>query len=445
MEKKKVVRKKKNTKKHIVVFQDAEKKMLKTVFAEDGHSVEAPSMEAILEEKEHHRVVFQGWDQDLSKVTENLVVNPIYQEVPKEYLVMYFHENGKILGTETVAYNQSAKMPFHPEKPDTEEYTYHFTGWNCDLSHIQSDCMAKAVFETKRKQFLVRFFHENGELLKEESVYYGETAHAPENVLKEEDSTFRYHFAGWDGEFSIIHEDTNVKALFQEEYINYILRFFEEGTLVEEKSYHYGQEIVYPELWKKGYKYIWKDPIQNVTESKDFDGYWEYSNPKGKRFKTQNALYEIMDPSIIAGTVRCLSYESNLETVQLPKEVKLGDYYYCVEALYQDALSDCRHAKKIICPDTMKILEKNCFRGASKVESIILGKNIQEMDANVFAECPHLHSILLNCGKIKKIHRNAFEKMNRRVELIVPSKQEQIAKKLFEKAIRQKEMVIVKR
>lgn len=443
MEKKKVVRKKKTTKKHIVVFQDNQKKVLKTVFVEDGNGVEAPSMEEVLEEKEHHRIVFKGWDQDLSVVKENLVVCPIYEEVPKEYLVMYFHENGKILGTETVAYDQDAKAAFHPEKKETEEFLYHFAGWNCDLTHVQKDCMAKAVFEAERKQFLVRFFHENGNLMKEEMVYYKESAHAPEHVIKEQDAIYRYHFAGWNGNFSSVEHNVDIHAVFKEEYIDYSIRFYEEDTLLEEKTYHYGDEIIYPKLWKKGYEYIWKELLSHVTESKEIDGYWEYSNPKGKKIRTQNAIYQIANPSIVAGTVRCLSYKSNLETVLLPKEVKLGDYYYFVESLHKDALIECRQAKKIVCPDSVKILEKNCFRGLSKVEQIILGKNIQEMEAEIFAECLHLRKILLNCGKLKKIHRDAFEKMNHRVELVVPAKQEQMAKKLFDRALRQKEMMIV--
>ena len=88
---------------------------------------------------------------------------------------MYFHENGKMLGTETVPYRQAATQPYRPQKPQTEEYYYIFKGWNNDLSHIEKDTMAKAVFEERQRSFVVRFFHENGTLLKEENVLYGQS------------------------------------------------------------------------------------------------------------------------------------------------------------------------------------------------------------------------------------------------------------------------------
>ena len=160
----------KKAKKHIVVFQDEEGNVLKTSFVSHEEAALPPEMPEKRGESVHHEIKFQGWDKDISSVKENLVVKAVYKEVPKEYLVMYFHENGKMLGTETVPYRQAATQPYRPQKPQTEEYYYIFKGWNNDLSHIEKDTMAKAVFEERQRSFVVRFFHENGTLLKEENV-----------------------------------------------------------------------------------------------------------------------------------------------------------------------------------------------------------------------------------------------------------------------------------
>ena len=101
------------------------------------------------------------------------MVKAVYKEVPKEYLVMYFHESGKLLGTESVPYGQAASQPYHPQKPKTAEHYYIFKGWNNDLSHIEKDTMAKAVFEERKRSFTVAFFHEDGTVLKKEEVLYG--------------------------------------------------------------------------------------------------------------------------------------------------------------------------------------------------------------------------------------------------------------------------------
>ena len=176
----------KKAKKHIVVFQDEEGNVLKTSFVSHEEAALPPKMPEKRGESVHHEIKFQGWDKDISSVKENLVVKAVYKEVPKEYLVMYFHENGKMLGTETVPYRQAATQPYRPQKPQTEEYYYIFKGWNNDLSHIEKDTMAKAVFEERQRSFVVRFFHENGTLLKEENVLYGQAAQEPEVPAKQQ-------------------------------------------------------------------------------------------------------------------------------------------------------------------------------------------------------------------------------------------------------------------
>ena len=148
----------KKAKKHIVVFQDEEGNVLKTSFVSHEEAALPPKMPEKRGESVHHEIKFQGWDKDISSVKENLVVKAVYKEVPKEYLVMYFHENGKMLGTETVPYRQAATQPYRPQKPQTEEYYYIFKGWNNDLSHIEKDTMAKAVLRSGSVLLWYAFF-----------------------------------------------------------------------------------------------------------------------------------------------------------------------------------------------------------------------------------------------------------------------------------------------
>ena len=82
----------KKEKKHIVVFQDEEGNVLKTSFVSHEEEAIPPELPKKKGESEHHEIKFQGWDQDISCVQGNLVVKAVYKEVPKEYLVMYFHE-----------------------------------------------------------------------------------------------------------------------------------------------------------------------------------------------------------------------------------------------------------------------------------------------------------------------------------------------------------------
>lgn len=235
--------KKKTAKKHIVVFQDETGNVLKTAFVSHGKKAEPPEMPSKKGETAHHEIVFQGWDQDFHQVENNLVVKAIYKEVPKKYLVMFYHENGKMLGMEAVPYGSPAKAAFSPVKESSREYDYIFKGWNVPLDCITEDTNAKAVFEEKRKVFSVSFFHEDGTVLKEEEIMYGEAAHPPQNISKEEDKVYHYRFAGWSVPTDHVTESLKVHAVFQSIYNEYTISFYDEGEKFQSEQYHYGTPI----------------------------------------------------------------------------------------------------------------------------------------------------------------------------------------------------------
>ncbi|MBP0059270.1 hypothetical protein JYQ77_03285, partial [Anaerobutyricum soehngenii] len=93
--------------------------------------------------------------------------------------MMYFHEIGKFLGSESVPYGKAASQPYHTQKPKTAEHYYIFKVWNNDLSHLEKHTIAKAVFEERKRSDTVPCVHEDGTVLKKEEVLYGQESHAP--------------------------------------------------------------------------------------------------------------------------------------------------------------------------------------------------------------------------------------------------------------------------
>ena len=438
MEKKKTVRKRKIPKKHIVVFQDANDKVFKTLFVEDGEDAAAPPMKSIQFETKHHQIIFAGWDQDLTSIHSNLVVHPIYKEVPKEYLVMYFHENGKILGTETVPYGGNARADFHPVKGETEEYLYHFDGWGCDLTNIDSDRMAKAVFRAERKQFPVRFFDAEGNVLLEQQVYYGGGAKEPDYVEKKEDHTFYYHFEGWDAPFDDVRGPLDIHPIFQNIYKEYTLRFFDEDRLVKEKLYHYLDPVEYPSMRKKGYDFIWEELVEKAGESKDIRGSFVFSNKKGKKIRRSEGLFEIVNPSVSDGSVRLLQYTSDRQQIIIPDSVKLGDYFYKVEYIHREAFSACPNVKVIVCSASVKFLEERCFASCKRLQEIVIGENVCRIDKAAFGDCKELKRILWKTDRILKLKRQTFDKANARILCIVPSGLKSRYDRILARAVQEK-------
>ena len=494
----------KKGKKHIVVFQDEEGNVLKTAFVSDEEAALPPDVPEKRGESAHHEIKFQGWDKDISCVRENLVVKAVYKEVPKEYLVMYFHENGKLLGTETVPYGQAAAQPYHPQKPQTKQFYYVFKGWNNDLSHIEKDTMAKAVFEERERSFVVRFFHEDGTLLKEEEVLYGQAPQPPENPEKQPDEVWHYIFDGWDRTFDNITEDTEVYAVFSPVYNEYTIRIYEqtkpeavvskkqvqeqpqgetakvfqrrpqgdyaEATqeqlqerapelsreqspesfrklsddrefekLIEERTYHYGDEISYPDLKKKGYTLQWDIHPKTVTKDTEIHASWTFSNSVGKIFEIDGNRYQILNPSIKNGSVCLLYYKDSSSQVHVPEQVKVGDYYYFIEKIGPQAFSDCMKMRRITLPDCVHILEQEALARCKCLEEIIVGtgrnSRLHAIEKNAFRENEHLKAMYLNGRNLRKVHTDTFAGLKRNVSVYIRPEELGRINRLFQRGL----------
>ncbi len=165
-------------------------------------------------------------------------------------------------------------MPTDPTKNCEEEgKTYKFLGWYFSDGTIfdyhkidkNENLSLYAKFELVRKSFVVAFQDENGNPIKvdgktEQTVFYGESAVAPENPTKE-----GHTFAGWDKDFASVKENLIVKAKFN--IIVYEVEFRnEKGELIEKKSVNYGEDAVAPVLpIREGYTFVgWDKDITNV-------------------------------------------------------------------------------------------------------------------------------------------------------------------------------------
>ena len=401
--------KKNSKKKYIVVFQDEDGNVLKTSFVPEGEAASPPEVPAKKGETEHHETVFAGWTTDFSQVADNLVVKAVYKEVPKKYLVMYFHENDRLLGMESVAYGSPAKAEPRPEKPSDEEYEYTFAGWSCPLDCIEGDTRAKAVFEPRRKVFTVRFFHEDGLLLKEEQVQYGEKMHPPAAPAKETDMVYHYEFERWSEEPECITENVDIYAVFRSVYNEYTVAFYDGEELLQEETHHYGAALTFPDIKKKGYDLFWSETSQQVERSCHIHAGWTFSNPVGKEVSSGRGTYRIVNPSVKNGTVVCTGYaDEKAVSLTLPERVKLGDYYYRVEGIGDRALEGCRHMQKLYLPDSLSYVEDRGLAGCRRLKTVVFGKALRAIGAEAFAGNVRMKEIVLQGAVLKKCHRHAF-------------------------------------
>ena len=119
-----------------------------------------------------------------------------------KYIVV-FKDGEKTIDTQVVSEGESAVPPTSPQKEG-----YDFVGWNGSYQNITEDSEIYAEFS--KKEYTVRFFTDEEQLITEEKVLFGESATEPIPPEKE-----GFEFYEWDTEFSDVRADLDVRARYR--------------------------------------------------------------------------------------------------------------------------------------------------------------------------------------------------------------------------------------
>ena len=138
-------------------------------------------------------------------------------------------------------------VPADPVKAADETYTYTFAGWDKEVTSVKGNADYKAVYESSYIDYTVRFLNEDGSVISEATYHYGDNVVVPADPVKAADETYNYTFAGWDKEVTSVKGNVDYKAVYESSYIDYTVRFLnEEGSVISEATYHYGDNVVVP-------------------------------------------------------------------------------------------------------------------------------------------------------------------------------------------------------
>ncbi|MCR5105826.1 MAG: leucine-rich repeat protein, partial [Eubacterium sp.] len=123
---------------------------------------------------------------------------------------------------------------------------------------------------------------------------------------------------------------------------------------------------------------------------------------------------------VTGGNVTYLApYNRNCTKMSTPKTVKIGGVRFKVTAL-----------------------NKNAFKGCTKLKSAIIEENVTSIGANAFKGCTNLKSINIRSNKLSKIGTNAFKGINKKATIKVPKKKKQKYKTMINKAKAPKSVII---
>ena len=119
--------------KYTVTFYDENGNVLKEEQVKEGESANAPIVN-----KEGY--IFIGWDEDITSVTKDMEVMPIFEE--QEFNVVFKDDEGNIIDEVKTKYGKRAIDPKPPVKVG-----YNFVGWDKDFKSVKEDMEITTIYE----------------------------------------------------------------------------------------------------------------------------------------------------------------------------------------------------------------------------------------------------------------------------------------------------------
>ena len=137
----------------------------------------------------------------------------------------------KVAPTHNAVYNGPM-----PERADTLHSRYIFKGWDKTLENITEDVTFHALFQEKKKDYLVSFVNYDGSLLYETYVEAGDVPHyVGDTPTKNINDSYVYTFAGWDKILTQTYENTVYTATFEkaEVFLNTTFLNYDDSVLYQ--------------------------------------------------------------------------------------------------------------------------------------------------------------------------------------------------------------------
>lgn len=198
--------------------------------------------------------IFSYWDSELSNITSDLIVKPIFVKQLRKFSVDYFDYFGEFIKSEEVEYGLSP-LSFVIETIFDDVYKYEFISWDQDLSYIINDLAVYPLYSQEYKKYTVNFYDYFGELNKSEQVIYSKNA--IEHVLDlDYDEEFEYHFIDWKQDFTNVTKDLEIYPLFGKIKRKYNISFAMNDNVITRELVFGEQPIIDFDTSFTGYDFL---------------------------------------------------------------------------------------------------------------------------------------------------------------------------------------------
>ena len=231
---------------YIIVFKDYDGKTISSKTYHYGDAITIPA-NPTRNEDVVGSYTFAGWDKTVVNCAGDTTYTATYSVDYTDYSVVFKNYNGTVISTNTYHYGDTVSIPSNPTKPADQTYTYTFNGWDMAVVNCDGNAVYTATYNANYINYTVIFKNDDGTVLSEKTYHYEDKVTVPNTPIKAADKTYTYTFAGWDKEVVNCDGDAIYTATYNSIYIDYAVIFKDEdGTILSEKTYHYGDKVTVP-------------------------------------------------------------------------------------------------------------------------------------------------------------------------------------------------------
>ncbi|MBQ7336565.1 MAG: hypothetical protein IJW92_08860 [Clostridia bacterium] len=153
-----------------------------------------------------------GKENDLSSVTSDLSLYPLYEATKRSYTVTWILD-GEPYTTRNL-YGTVPTPPMSLTREDGVYYRYEFSGWDKDVGAVTGDVTYTGSILQIPKDFKVTWVVQNGAVTVETDVPYG-TVPSFDGELEIASDRYRYEFLGWNRMIAPVTGDVTYVAQYQ--------------------------------------------------------------------------------------------------------------------------------------------------------------------------------------------------------------------------------------
>jgi len=221
---------------------------------------------------------FAGWTPNVTTVTGEATYTATFDATVNTYVITFVNYDETVLAAYKLEYGAlPAYNDATPQRPKDGEFSYVFAGWTPEIVNVTGAATYKATFKAVTNVYTITFVDEDGTLLDQVIVEYGQVPVTTVTPTKPATAQYTYTFAGWTPQLVAATEDATYTATYNATVNKYtITAVAVNGSVEGVGEYEYGAKVSLTAIPDDGYLFDqWGDGItdnpRTVTVTSDIE------------------------------------------------------------------------------------------------------------------------------------------------------------------------------